>query len=95
MRIFRRLGAACVQSKMFNIAPLLREWQKDVSLSVFLLAEGFNVLLIAFRGFFTKTAGRVFQDLFSSMTSSFGWYKVLATAFFPGVCLVDACELLW
>jgi hypothetical protein len=80
---------------MFNIAPLLREWQEGVSLSIFLLEEGFDNVLLAFRGFFTKTAGRVFQEPFSSMTSSFVWYKVLTTAFFPGVCFVDVCERVW
>ncbi len=72
---------------MFNIATSLREWREGVSLPVFLLAAGFNILLIAFGGFFTETAGGVFQHLLAFITTSFGWYYVLTTAFFLGFVL--------
>jgi choline/glycine/proline betaine transport protein len=62
----------------------LREWREGVSLPVFLLAAGFNIFLIAFGGVFTETAGRVFHNVLTVITSIFGWYYVLTTAFFLG-----------
>lgn len=65
----------------------LREWREGISPPVFFLAAGFNVFLIGFGGLFTETAGRVFQNLLDFITSTFGWYYVLSTAFFVGFVL--------
>lgn len=70
-----------------NLGNVLRDWRKGVNLPVFLLAGVFNILLIAFGGFFTETAGKLFQSLLSFITQSFGWYYVLTTAFVLGFVL--------
>ncbi len=62
----------------------LQEWRDGINLPVFLLAAGFNVFLIAFGGLFTETASNTFQRLLSFITTNFGWYYVLTTAFLLG-----------
>ena len=70
-----------------QVNKALQEWRNGICLPVFLLAAGFNLFLIGFGGFFTSTAGRVFERLLDFITTTLGWYYVLTTAFFVGFVL--------
>ena len=60
----------------------LIEWRDGISPPVFFLAAAFNVTLILFAGFWTETAGKVFQTILTFITQTFDWYYILATAGF-------------
>ncbi|WP_454062471.1 BCCT family transporter [Candidatus Nitrospira salsa] len=67
-----------------SLLNALRDWRDGVSLPVFLLAAGFNIILIGFGGLFTETAGTLFDNLLNFISMKLGWYYVLTTSFFVG-----------
>ncbi len=69
-------------SIMHSIKDSLIEWRDGISPPVFFLAAAFNIMLILFAGFWTATAGKVFQTILTFITQTFDWYYILATAGF-------------
>ncbi len=67
---------------MFNIKKHINHWFTMISPPVFFGAAGMVLAIIIFGAGWTQTASKVFNNILTFITDTFGWYYLLIVTFF-------------
>ncbi len=74
-----------------DLTQLMREWREGILPPVFFIAAAINIVLIAFAGIWSETAGRLFSAVLHYITDTLGWYYIFAI----GVMVISVFWLLF